>query len=250
MPALSPTMTHGTITSWTKKPGDKCSAGDVLCEIETDKATVAFEVSSMNFCHVFFIGGLFLLKKCVISHQVQDDYVLAKIVEQAGAREVKVGELVALSVEDEAAYEVFIKLDKAGGIAAPAQKAPTPAPPVPEPPKVAAPIAHSTGPLSISPAARHWIQSKGISHVGIVGSGKAGMITKGDVLQALASGKVIAKPAEAAVRAPAPLPVAPPVSASTAKVRRELYSALSRNLERIPSKKKERIFLFRLSSSH
>lgn len=44
MPALSPTMTHGTIASWTKKPGDVCGAGDVLCEIETDKATVAFEV--------------------------------------------------------------------------------------------------------------------------------------------------------------------------------------------------------------
>lgn len=47
MPALSPTMTHGTITNWVKKPGEKCSAGDVLCEIETDKATVAFEVGAI-----------------------------------------------------------------------------------------------------------------------------------------------------------------------------------------------------------
>lgn len=148
---------------------------------------------------------------------------MAKIVEQAGAREVKVGELVALSVEDEAAYEAFVKLDKAGGVVAPAPKAPTSAPPAPEPPKAVPPVAHSTGPLSISPAARHWIQSKGISHVGIIGSGKAGMITKGDVLQALASGKVVAKPAEAAVRAPQPVPVAPPVSASASKVKRELY---------------------------
>lgn len=44
MPALSPTMTHGTIAVWTKQPGDLCAPGDVLCEIETDKATVAFEV--------------------------------------------------------------------------------------------------------------------------------------------------------------------------------------------------------------
>ena len=44
MPALSPTMTHGTISEWVKKPGEACGAGDVLCEIETDKATVAFEV--------------------------------------------------------------------------------------------------------------------------------------------------------------------------------------------------------------
>ncbi len=44
MPALSPTMTHGTIAEWVKKPGEVCGAGDVLCEIETDKAVVAFEV--------------------------------------------------------------------------------------------------------------------------------------------------------------------------------------------------------------
>jgi pyruvate dehydrogenase E2 component (dihydrolipoamide acetyltransferase) len=37
-------MTHGTISSWKKKPGDRLSAGDILCEIETDKATVGFEV--------------------------------------------------------------------------------------------------------------------------------------------------------------------------------------------------------------
>jgi pyruvate/2-oxoglutarate dehydrogenase complex dihydrolipoamide acyltransferase (E2) component len=44
MPALSPTMTHGTIAEWVKKPGEVCAPGDVLCEIETDKAVVAFEV--------------------------------------------------------------------------------------------------------------------------------------------------------------------------------------------------------------
>lgn len=43
MPALSPTMTTGTIASWKRKEGDKISAGDVLCEIETDKATVSLE---------------------------------------------------------------------------------------------------------------------------------------------------------------------------------------------------------------
>lgn len=43
MPALSPTMTKGNIAKWKKKEGDKVSAGDVLCEIETDKATVSLE---------------------------------------------------------------------------------------------------------------------------------------------------------------------------------------------------------------
>lgn len=44
MPSLSPTMTHGSISSWNKAPGDTLSAGDVLCEIETDKASVGYDV--------------------------------------------------------------------------------------------------------------------------------------------------------------------------------------------------------------
>lgn len=44
MPSLSPTMTAGTIASWKKKEGDALKAGDILCEIETDKASVGFEV--------------------------------------------------------------------------------------------------------------------------------------------------------------------------------------------------------------
>lgn len=43
MPSLSPTMTEGNIVKWLKKEGDKISAGDVLCEIQTDKAIMAFE---------------------------------------------------------------------------------------------------------------------------------------------------------------------------------------------------------------
>lgn len=53
MPALSPTMTHGTIAEWVKQPGDVCAAGDVLCEIETDKAVVAFEVQVRTHTHVY-----------------------------------------------------------------------------------------------------------------------------------------------------------------------------------------------------
>ena len=44
MPSLSPTMTHGSISLWNKAPGDSLSPGDVLCEIETDKASVGFDV--------------------------------------------------------------------------------------------------------------------------------------------------------------------------------------------------------------
>jgi pyruvate dehydrogenase E2 component (dihydrolipoamide acetyltransferase) len=48
MPSLSPTMTQGTISAWKKQEGDALNAGDVLCEIETDKASVGFEVGT-NF---------------------------------------------------------------------------------------------------------------------------------------------------------------------------------------------------------
>ena len=82
MPSLSPTMTHGTISAWKRKPGDELKAGDVLCEIETDKASVGFDV--------------------------QDDAVLAKILVQAHGPEIKCGEPIAITVEDLAAYEKFL----------------------------------------------------------------------------------------------------------------------------------------------
>jgi len=43
MPALSPTMSDGTLVTWSKKEGDKVNVGDILCEIQTDKATIGFE---------------------------------------------------------------------------------------------------------------------------------------------------------------------------------------------------------------
>ena len=74
MPALSPTMTEGTIIKWCFKEGEKISAGDVLCEIQTDKA--------------------------VVSMEVDDDCVLAKILVPEGETNVKIGSLIALTVEE------------------------------------------------------------------------------------------------------------------------------------------------------
>ena len=75
MPALSPTMTQGNIAEWKVAAGDKVNAGDVIADIETDKATMALE-------------------------SMEDGYV-AKILVPAGAADVKVGELVAIMVEEE-----------------------------------------------------------------------------------------------------------------------------------------------------
>ncbi|XP_057998810.1 dihydrolipoyllysine-residue acetyltransferase component 1 of pyruvate dehydrogenase complex, mitochondrial-like [Hevea brasiliensis] len=74
MPALSPTMTQGNIAKWRKKEGDKIEVGDVLCEIETDKATLEFESLEEGF--------------------------LAKILAPEGSKDIPVGQLIAITVED------------------------------------------------------------------------------------------------------------------------------------------------------
>jgi pyruvate dehydrogenase E2 component (dihydrolipoamide acetyltransferase) len=74
MPALSPTMKQGNLVSWVKKEGDTVSPGDVLAEIETDKATVEFES--------------------------QDDGILARVIVPAGTQDVPVGALIALLAEE------------------------------------------------------------------------------------------------------------------------------------------------------
>jgi len=91
MPALSPTMTAGNIGTWQKKPGDAIAPGDVLVEIETDKAQMDFEF--------------------------QEDGVLAKILKDSGEKDVAVGNPIAVMIEeggDASAFESFT-LDDAGG---------------------------------------------------------------------------------------------------------------------------------------
>jgi len=201
MPSLSPTMTHGTISEWSKKPGDTCGAGDVLCEIETDKA--------------------------VVSYDVQDEFVLAKILEDAKGREVKVGDPVAISVEDQAAYQEFVEADKAGKVEMPSSSSSTPAPaaataaaasssppPPPPSPSTPSPTAH-LGPYALSPAARHLLHSQHLALANDVrGTGKGGRLTKGDVIHAISNGQVTA--AQAPILTPPPAPAAAVVAAAPA----------------------------------
>lgn len=104
MPALSPTMNQGNILEWKKKEGESIAPGDVICVIETDKATLDWEA--------------------------QEEGVLAKILVQAGARDVPVGKPVAVLVEDEGAVASFAnfspKAQSAAGSsgAAPAEEEP------------------------------------------------------------------------------------------------------------------------------
>lgn len=76
MPALSPTMSEGNILSWSKKEGDKVKVGDIICEIQTDKATIGFES--------------------------QEDGYLAKILVPGEAKGVAVGKLIGILVEEKA----------------------------------------------------------------------------------------------------------------------------------------------------
>ncbi|MEE1876380.1 pyruvate dehydrogenase complex E1 component subunit beta [Altererythrobacter litoralis] len=100
MPALSPTMEEGTLARWLKKEGDQIAPGDIIAEIETDKATMEFEAI--------------------------DDGVLGKIMVPEGTENVKVGTVIAL-------------LEGEGGAEAPAEAAPAPAP-EPAPAPAAAPV--------------------------------------------------------------------------------------------------------------
>lgn len=85
LPALSPTMEMGTIVSWEKQEGDELSEGDLLAQIETDKATMEFETPEEGF--------------------------LAKILIPAGSKDVPIGKLLCIIVEnkdDIVAFENFV----------------------------------------------------------------------------------------------------------------------------------------------
>ncbi|KAK4142536.1 2-oxoacid dehydrogenases acyltransferase-domain-containing protein [Dichotomopilus funicola] len=176
MPALSPTMTAGNIGAWQKKPGDTIAPGEVLVEIETDKAQMDFEF--------------------------QEEGVLAKVLKETGEKDVAVGNPIAILVEegtDVGAFAGFTLAD-AGGESAPAaakeetpksDAAPTPAP-------TSAPEPEETGfggklepalnrEPNISAAAKRIAIEKGVSLSGLKGTGSGGKITEEDVKKASSS---------------------------------------------------------------
>jgi len=182
MPALSPTMEEGTLAKWLVKEGDTVASGDILAEIETDKATMEFEAV--------------------------DEGTIAKILIPEGTDEVKVGTVIALIAgEGEDA-------------SAPAPKAdPVPAPPRADTPRADAPPPPASTPapkpsggdrVKASPLARRLATQQGIDLAGLAGSGPGGRIVKADLESA--AGKAPARPAEAAS---APAPAAAPALVET-----------------------------------
>jgi len=172
MPALSPTMEEGNLAKWLVKEGDTVSAGDVIAEIETDKATMEVEAV--------------------------DEGKVGKIVVEAGTEGVKVNALIAVLLED---GEDAGAIDTSGGAApAPAAAAPAPAaaPPAAAPvPAGPAPVATDGSRIFASPLARRLAQLNGLDMKALEGSGPHGRVIKRDIEAALESGTGKAAPATA-----------------------------------------------------
>ncbi|KAL3674327.1 hypothetical protein V7S43_000282 [Phytophthora oleae] len=194
LPALSPTMEVGTIAKWNKQEGDLISAGDVVCEVETDKAVVDYEAT--------------------------DDSYLAKILVQAGSGEIAVGKPIFVTVmeeEDVAAFKDF-SADAAPAVeAAPAtpavEAAPAAAPSAPAPTAAAPAASPASDRVFASPLAKKIARESGAVLSVINGSGPHGRIVKADVESALAAGTA-APAAEAATPVSAAAPAAPTATAN------------------------------------
>ena len=188
MPALSPTMEEGTLAKWLVKEGDEVASGDLLAEIETDKATMEFEAV--------------------------DEGVIGKLIVAEGTEAVKVNTPIALLLEDgESADDVAAQPAVAPAPAASAAPPEPAAPAATESPAPTAP-AHSDGQrIFASPLARRIAAQKGLDLSQVTGSGPHGRIVKADVEQSEArpqGSDEAAKPAQAAPLATAPAIVSGP----------------------------------------
>ena len=155
MPALSPTMETGNLAKWHVKEGDTIEPGDVIAEIETDKATMEVESA--------------------------DEGVISKIVIPEGTDEVPVGDVIAILLEegeDASAATTPAKPKPAKPIAPEPEVKPS-APEAPKPTSATAPV--SGGRLKASPLARRIATEKGIEISSLQGTGPGGRIVKADV---------------------------------------------------------------------
>ena len=193
MPALSPTMEKGNLAKWLKKEGDKVKSGDVIAEIETDKATMEVEAV--------------------------DEGTIAKILVPEGTQDVAVNDVIAVMAGD----GEDVKAAGAGASAAPpkaaeapaarpaaappAAPAPAPAPAAAPAPQAAAAPARTNGHARVfsSPLARRLAKEAGIDIARVNGSGPHGRIVARDVEDAK-SGKGLKAPAAAPGAAPAIAP--------------------------------------------
>ena len=206
MPALSPTMTEGNLAKWLKAEGDSVSAGDIIAEIETDKATMEVEAV--------------------------DEGVLAKILVNEGTEGVAVNSVIALLLEEgeeDAALEGFesaappapaaatVKTEPAAPAASETVVSPAPASAVP------AGGDHGAR-TKASPLARRMAQQAGIDLTNVNGSGPQGRIVKADIEIALGKAPV------AAAAAPTPAAIASSTVSSTEIPHTTMRKVIARRL--------------------
>jgi pyruvate dehydrogenase E2 component (dihydrolipoamide acetyltransferase) len=200
MPALSPTMEKGNLAKWLKKEGDKVKSGDVIAEIETDKATMEVEAVDEG-----------TLAKILVPEGTQDVAVNDVIAVLAGEGEdVKAAGASAPAKSDAKPAPKAEAAPAAKPAAAPAAKeepakAPAAAAPAPAPAKESAPQANGHGRIFSSPLARRLAKEAGIELGRINGSGPHGRVIARDVEEAK-SGK--------GLKAPAAVPAAPSIAPS------------------------------------
>ncbi|KAL6783610.1 DLA3 [Auxenochlorella protothecoides x Auxenochlorella symbiontica] len=242
MPALSPTMAQGNLVTWSIKEGQEVAPGDAIAEVETDKATMTWEN--------------------------QDDGFVAKLLVPEGAQGIEVGAPVAILVEEQgdiAAFKDYAgpSSSHAGGGGGAGQG------------EAAAGRAQAvSGPTSdrLGPAARMLLSGSGLGPGDVTPTGPHGIVTKGDVLAALASGQApraastategtepAAKPAgkegtEAAATAPAAKEAAKPASSAPAPAQDPAPASGRRRKTRgghtdVPNSQIRRIIAARLSES-
>ncbi len=211
MPALSPTMEEGTLAKWLVKEGDTVSSGDILAEIETDKATMEFEAV--------------------------DEGTISQILIPAGTDGVKVGTVIALIAgegEDAAAPKAAAPASK------PAAPAPAPAAPAAAPAAVApAPAARPNNDRIIaSPLAKRIAAQTGVELAGLSGSGPNGRIVKADVEAATAGTRPSAAYAPSPAPAPAPIQLGdiqtPHEAVKLSNMRKTIARRLSEAKQTIP----------------
>src|SRR5436190_13188808 len=191
MPALSPTMEKGNLAKWLKKEGDKVKSGDVIAEIETDKATMEVEAV--------------------------DEGTIARILVPEGTQDVAVNDVIAVLAGDGEDVKSAGAPQPMKGAAAPAAKPAPASVPVPPASAAARPAAAAPGPQApvpqsnghartfSSPLARRLAKEAGIELARINGSGPHGRVIARDVEEAR-SGKGLKAPAAAPGAAPAVAP--------------------------------------------
>merc|ERR1719491_1209446 len=206
MPSLSPTMESGTITKWIKSEGEEFDAGDILCEVETDKATVDFEA--------------------------QDEGVIARILVEEGKADIPCGQPILITVEDKDDVDAFKDYTvegsgDAGKLGLTVDKEEDAATPTPPSPVASAPPVVASQPdvgsesivvgkgVVASPKAHMIAKQLGHDISNIVGTGPGGRIIAADVQEHTPAAQIPQLVTTAAAPPAAPAALATPTVTST-----------------------------------